>query len=98
MKVKSTVLPSDFRVRKREVGKAYILLRKNVVEVKEEEQKIYEYDETEVVIADRRNLADYIDVNFDALFALGESQTVEETPTTEERISQLEAEIAKLKG
>ena len=97
MKVQSTIFPSEFLVRKTELGNSHVLLRKNIEEkqIQEEEQEeittVYEYDEVEVVIANRVNLADYITTNFEVLFEQGLLRENEpKTPSDKERLEALE--------
>jgi hypothetical protein len=75
MKTQSAVKPSDFSVRKRDKGQAYIRLRKNIEEFTTEEgDTLYSYDEVEVQIASRRNLEQYIESHFDELYTLAGQQ------------------------
>ncbi len=101
MKAQSSVIPNDFWIRKRELGQAYIILRKNVETKQREDDEgtstYYEYDEVETVISDRRDLADYVDANFDALFDLGVEQAViPKSMTDSERIEELEQIVADM--
>ncbi len=98
MKTQSVVKPSDFSVRKRDKGQAYIRLRKNIEEFTTEEgDTLYSYDEVEVQVADRRGLEDYVDANFDKLFDLGiEQGEAPREKTLEQRIAELEAMIKEL--
>ncbi len=101
MKAQSSVIPNDFWIRKRELGQAHIILRKNIETKQREEDEgtstYYEYDEVETAISDRRDLADYVDTNFDALFDLGVTQSAIPKPMTDkERIEELEEIVADM--
>ena len=101
MKAQSSVTPDDFWIRRRDNGNAYIILRKNVETKQREEDEglstYFEYDEVEVTISDRRNLADYVDANFDALFDLGVEQASQPKPLSDkERIEELEQIVADM--
>lgn len=104
MKVQSSIRPSEFYIRKIELGNSYIKLRKNIQEkeVSHEEgiDTTYEYDEVEVVIANRTSLSEYIIEYFDELFEMGLEKANElPKPTLEERLQALEVmELEKLLG
>ena len=69
----STIKKDPIWVRKIENNHAYVTLRKNFVEKTETDeqdntQTFWEYEETEVVIKNRRNLIDYVRDNFDTVW------------------------------
>ncbi len=103
MKVQSSIRPSEFYIRKTELGNSYIKLRKNIqekeVEYEEGADVIYEYDEVEVVVANRVNLAEYIVEYFDELFEMGLEGEGPPEPTMEERLQVLEImELERILG
>ena len=104
MKVQSSIRPSEFYIRKTELGNSYIKLRKNIqekeVEYEEGADVIYEYDEVEVVVANRVNLAEYILKYFDELFEMGlEKEEELSEPTIEKRLQALEImELERILG
>lgn len=98
MRVQSSISPNEFYIRKTELGNSYIKLRKNIEEKEvgheESVDTVYEYDEVEVVVVNRANLAEYITEYFDELFKMGlekEKQSLE--PTVEERLQMAEDTI-----
>ena len=95
MRSQSAIRPDEIQVRKREKGQALIRLRRDIVETTSEGGDIlYDYEETNVSIADRRGLVSYIEQYFDDLFAMGlASEQKPPEPTLEERIAELEAKI-----
>ena len=95
IKAESKIYPDSIWLRKTETGKAYLRLRDNIEEVEretedEEKETIYEYDEVEVVVANRQNLMDYVENNFSDLFELGKEQMAKVEKTSEEKIEELE--------
>lgn len=102
MKVQSKIRPSDYWIRKIELNNAIIRLRKNIIEKTVEnegvQENIFEYDEVEVIIPNRRNLETYIVENFDALFLMGEKQIIVEEKSLEQRINELETLVLELGG
>ena len=101
MNAQSSVVPDDFWIRRRGDGKACIVLRKNVeVNQREEDEgtsTYYEYDEVEVVISDRKGLANYVDGNFDALFDMGVDRASMPEPLDDKgRIAELEQIVADM--
>ena len=95
MRSQSAIRPDEIQVRKREKGQALIRLRRNIAETTGQEgDLLYDYEETNVSIADRRGLVSYIEQYFDDLFAMGlASEQKPPEPTLEERIAELEAKI-----
>ena len=104
MKGQSSIRPGDFYMRKVESNNSYIKLRKNIQEKEvghnEGVDIVYEYDEVEVVVANRTNLSEYITEYFDELFAMGLEKANEfPEPTLEERLQALEVmELERLLG
>jgi hypothetical protein len=102
VKVQSKIRPSDYWIRKIELNNAIIRLRKNIIEKTVEnegvQENIFEYDEVEVIIPNRRNLETYIVENFDALFLMGEKQIIVEEKSLEQRINELETLVLELGG
>jgi hypothetical protein len=100
--VQRKIRPSDYWIRKIELNNAIIRLRKNIIEKTVEnegvQENIFEYDEVEVIIPNRRNLETYIVENFDALFLMGEKQIIVEEKSLEQRINELEALVLELGG
>ena len=93
MRSQSTIRPDEIQVRKREKGQALIRLRRNIVDTTSEEGDIlYDYEETNVSIADRRGLVSYVEQYFDDLFAMGlEEESKPRPKTLEERLAELES-------
>lgn len=93
MKSQSAIRPDEIQVRKREKGQALIRLRRDIVETTSEEGDIlYDYEETNVSIADRRGLVSYVEQFFDDLFAMGlEEESKPRPKTLEERLAELES-------
>lgn len=102
MKVQSKIRPSDYWIRKIELNNAIIRLRKNIIEKTVEnegvQENIFEYDEVEVIIPNRRNLETYIVENFDALFLMGENQIIVEEKSLEQKVNELETLVLELGG
>lgn len=76
-KVNSSVIPSTYEIRKRTDKEAYVKLRKNIVELTredDEESTYYEYDEVEVKIPNQREIEEYIETNFEALYLSSEPE------------------------
>ncbi len=96
MRSQSTIRPDEIQVRKREKGQALIRLRRNITETTGQEgDMLYDYEETNVSIADRRGLVSYVEQYFDDLFAMGlEEESKPRPKTLEERLAELES-IAK---
>lgn len=70
MTIQSGTKPNNYKIRKKENTYAYILLRDNVTEtVNEEGDTLYNYEEYEIVIADRNNLENYIEKNLVTLLS-----------------------------
>lgn len=93
MKSQSTIRPDEIQVRKREKGQALIRLRRNITETTGQEgDLLYDYEETNVSIADRRGLVSYVEQFFDDLFAMGlEEENKPRPKTLAERLSELES-------
>jgi len=102
VKVQSKIRPSDYWIRKIELNNAIIRLRKNIIEKTVEnegvQENIFEYDEVEVIIPNRRNLETYIVENFDALFLMGENQIIVEEKSLEQKVNELETLVLELGG
>lgn len=98
MKVQGSVNPDAIWVKEGKNGIVTVLLRKNVTTTTNEYgDTIYEYDEVEVQLADRANLIDYIQNNFDLIFNEGlAKEGLPPEPTIEERISALENALLNL--
>jgi maltodextrin utilization protein YvdJ len=75
-KVNSSVIPSTYEIRKRTDKEVYVKLRKNIVELTREDDETistyYEYDEVEVKIPNQREIEQYIEANFEALYLSSE--------------------------
>ena len=93
MRSQSAIRPDEIQVRKREKGQALIRLRRDIVETTSEGGDIlYDYEETNVSIADRRGLVSYVEQYFDDLFAMGlEEESKPRTKTLSERLAELES-------
>ncbi len=96
MKVRSSIRPNKFHIRKTELGNSYVKLRRNIqekeVEYGESIDIVYEYDEVEVVVVNRANLAEYITEHFDKLFEIGLKMEDEMSEPTMEEV-QLEYNV-----
>lgn len=92
MKVTGNARPERIWVRYIEKGNAVVRLRDNISEVADDVvdgemvNRRYEYDEVEVVLAERENLAEYISKNFKALFERGIDAEKEPKPRTKKEI------------
>ena len=100
MKVQGSKYPDLIWIKTINNGLATVRLRKNITETTDEEgNTIYEYDEVEVRLANRDNLTQYIENNFDAIFEQGLiNEQKPNEPTEQERISALEDVIQNLLG
>lgn len=98
MKVQGSANPEAIWIKEGKNGIVTVLLRKNVTtKTNEYGDTIYEYDEVEVELADRANLIDYIQNNFDLIFNEGlAKEGLPPEPTIEERISALENALLNL--
>ena len=95
MLVESSVYPAKIQIVNYEKGNAVVKLRKNIKEKEIENEEgtdiIYEYEETEVVLANRNNIKEYMENNFEILFEEGiAKENAIEPPTLEERLEALE--------
>ena len=101
MLVEGSVYPPKIQVTNYEKGNAFVKLRRNIkekeIENEESTDTVYEYKETEVEIANRNNLKEYIENNFDMIFEAGLEKENEYQETIEERIERLEEELEELK-
>ena len=92
MKSQSTIRPQEIQVRKRDKGHALIRLRRNITETEKDGDTLYDYEETNVSIADRRGLVSYVEQFFDDLFAMGlEEESKPRPKTLAERLAELES-------
>ena len=101
-KVESKIYPDNIWIRKTETGIACLRLRDNIEEITRDEdgniETLYQYDEIEVEIANRPNLTDYVNANFNDLFNLGIEQQEQRKNqlTDKERIDELELLMADM--
>lgn len=99
MKVVGNARPERIWVRYVEEGNAVVRLRDNIAEIADDVvdgemvNRRYEYDEVELILADREKLTEYINKNFAALFAYGiEQMNRPKEKSKDERIAELELE------
>lgn len=75
MKSQSNIMQDKIWVRGVENGIRHITLRRNFIEKIvnhiEIQEKIYEYEETNIYIINRENIEDYVESNFNVLFEQG---------------------------
>jgi len=100
IKAESKIYPDSIWLRKTESGSVYLRLRSNIEEVEreteEETETVYQYDEVEVVIANRPSLIDYVENNFNDLFELGKEQMAKVEKTLEEKFEEQEESLDDL--
>jgi hypothetical protein len=104
MQVEGSVYPEKIKVKQYEKGMAHVLLRKNIAETQVTGEDgttdtVYKYDEVEVVLANRANLTEYIEDNFDLVFNQGlAKENLPEEPSLEDRINAMEAALLESMG
>lgn len=102
MQVEGSVFPTKIQVKKVERGMANVLLRRNIAEKVIENEDgstdtIYQYEETKAELANRNNLEQYIEDNFDIVFQAGLEKEGIVEETLEEKVTRLEQEVEELK-
>ena len=103
MLVEGSVVPAKVKIKKVKRGMANVVLRRSIEEKELEGEGgendiVYQYEEVEVELANRVNLEDYIEENFDMIFEAGLEKEDEFEESIEDRIERLEQEIESLKA
>lgn len=103
MQVEGSVFPEQIQVKNYENGMAKVLLRRNITEntITNEDgstDTIYQYEETRVELANRNNLEQYIQNNFDMVFQVGLDKEGIVEEMLEEKVARLEQEVEELKA
>lgn len=97
--IQSDTFPKRFRIKKDKIVFVDTSLVKQIVKKDEETEIIlYEYDEYAIRLNPRKNMAEYVEANYDKLLKYAkENPYIEEVKLTDkEKISKLEEEKAKL--
>lgn len=88
MKAQCNYIPDSIWIKEVENGIRHVTLRRNFSEEINirygENEKVYEYDESDVFIPERENIEQFINENFANLFELG-LQQMEENASFEEK-------------
>lgn len=104
MQVEGSVFPAKIQVKGVKRGMANVLLRRNITEKIIENNEdgstdtIYQYEEVKVELANRNNIEQYIEDNFDMVFQAGLEKEGIVEETLEEKVARLEREVEKLKA
>jgi hypothetical protein len=97
MKSQSNILQPTIWIRGLDNGIRHVTLRRNFEEstsTREDEDIQYVFEETNVYVADRDNLEDYIESNFEILFEQGLINELKPTPPSlEDRLQAIENTI-----